>query len=350
MLLKPTTFVQLVRRKNFLLSLLSLLLIISFQTAYSQESSDWLHYKPKQSAQAAKKVVLISGDEEYRSEETLPMLAKILTTHHSFETVVLFAIDPKTKIIDPNNQNNIPGLHHLADADLMIIATRFRELPDQQMKHIDDYLTKGKPVIGLRTATHAFNYAKDNTSPYRHYSFNHKGGAWDGGFGRLVLGETWINHHGDHGKEGTRGLINGLEVVNKNPILQGVTDIWGPTDVYGIHTQLKEATILVYGQSTDGMTAQSPISWKKTILPVAWTKPYKIPNGTTGKVFATTMGAATDFVSDDFRRLIINACLWSLDLSHLITAETNIEYIAPYTPTMFGFGDFKKGLKPKDYQ
>ena len=123
MLLKPTTFVQLVRRKNFLLSLLSLLLIISFQTAYSQESSDWLHYKPKQSAQTAKKVVLISGDEEYRSEETLPMLAKILTTHHGFETVVLFAIDPKTKIIDPNNQNNIPGLHHLADADLMIIAT-----------------------------------------------------------------------------------------------------------------------------------------------------------------------------------------------------------------------------------
>ena len=78
--------------------------------------------------------MLVSGDEEYRSEEALSQLAKILATHHGFDCTVLYAIDPKTGEINPNEQTNIPGLEALRDADLMVIATRFRNLPDEQMK------------------------------------------------------------------------------------------------------------------------------------------------------------------------------------------------------------------------
>src|SRR5213592_1358542 len=104
-----------------------------------------------------KHIVMISGDEEYRSEEALPQLAKILAKHHGFKCTVLFAIDSQTGVINPNQNNNIPGLENLQSADLLIIATRFRDLPDEQMKHLADYIESGKPIIGMRTATHAFS-------------------------------------------------------------------------------------------------------------------------------------------------------------------------------------------------
>lgn len=327
-----------------------LLFFLTIQSSYAQINYEWLNLKPESSKSKNKKIVLISGDEEYRSEESMPMLAKILTEHHGFETVVLFAIDPSTKKINPEYQNNIPGLRHLKDADLMIIATRFRELPDEQMKFIDDYLKSGKPVIGFRTATHAFNFAKDSTSPYKHYGYNEGSNEWKGGFGQQVLGVTWVNHHGDHGKEGTRAIVNGLEEINNNPILSGVDDIWGASDVYGIDQTLKDAVILLYGQPTLALNDTSNINWHKSILPIAWTKSYQLPGGKLGKVFTTTMGASVDFKSEDLRRLIINASYWALNLENLIKPDFNVEVVRDFQPNMFGFGSHKKGTTPLDYQ
>ena len=107
--------------------------------------------------------MLVSGDEEYRSEEGLPQLAKILATRHGFKATVLFAIDPADGTINPNQSDNIPGLEALESADLLVLLTRFRRLPDEQMKHIVDYVESGKPIVALRTATHAF----DNKSSER---------------------------------------------------------------------------------------------------------------------------------------------------------------------------------------
>ena len=151
-----------------------------------------------------KHIVLVSGDEEYRSEEALPQLARILAKRHGFQCTVLFAID-KDGLINPNRNDNIPGLEALKTADLMVIFTRFRNLPDDQTKMIADYLLSGRPVVGLRTATHAFNLSKGKG--FARYTFNSEEKDWDGGFGRQVLGETWINHHGKHGSQSTRGLI-----------------------------------------------------------------------------------------------------------------------------------------------
>src|SRR5207244_5475542 len=121
----------------------------------AQAADRWVVYSGGDGPGKGKHVVLVSGDEEYRSEEALPQLGKILAKHHGFRCTVLFAIDPKTGEINPNI-SNIPGLEALKSADLMIIATRFRHLPDEQMQHLADYIEAGKPIIGMRTATHAF--------------------------------------------------------------------------------------------------------------------------------------------------------------------------------------------------
>ncbi|MGC4003957.1 MAG: hypothetical protein QM811_12850 [Pirellulales bacterium] len=171
-------------------------------------------YVGKSGPGVGKRVVLVSGDEEYRSEETLPALGKILAERHGFTCTVLFAIDKKDGTINPNQGDNIPGLEALDKADLLVLFTRFRNLPDDQMKHIVDYVDAGKPVIGIRTATHAFNIPKDKT--YAKYSHNSKVDGYDGGFGRQIFGETWINHHGSHGKESQRGILT--EAGKSHPV------------------------------------------------------------------------------------------------------------------------------------
>jgi type 1 glutamine amidotransferase len=292
------------------------------------------------SAQAAH-IVLISGDEEYRSEEALPQLAKILMTRHGFKCTVLFAIDKNDGAINPEQRDNIPGLEALDTADLMVIFTRFRDLPDSQMKHIVDYVESGKPIVAMRTATHAFDLKSSAT--YGRYTWNSK--EWDGGFGRQVLGETWIAHHGKHGVQSTRGVfVRGQE---NHPLLRGIRDgeIWGPTDVYEVRLPLpSDAQPLVMGQVLEGMKeTDAAVAGKPNdpMMPVAWTKTYR-----GARVFTTTMGASQDLLNEGVRRMLVNACYWALGMEGRIAANADVRLVGDYRPTAFGFGGFKKGVRP----
>src|SRR3989475_10227882 len=110
------------------------LLILSVKLAAGDQGSDPLVvFDGSDGPGKGKHIVLVSGDEEYRSEEALPQLGKILAKHHGFKCTVLFAIDPKDRTINPNI-SNIPGLEALKSADLLIVFLRFRHLPDEQMK------------------------------------------------------------------------------------------------------------------------------------------------------------------------------------------------------------------------
>lgn len=318
--------------------------------AQAQQDGPWIAYEPGEGPGNGTHIVLVSGDEEYRSEESLPLLAEILAKHHGFETTVLFAINPETGNVDPEYQTNIPGLEQLQKADLMVLFTRFRELPEEQMKYIHEYIQSGKPVVGMRTATHAFNYKRNPDSPYAKYDYGSEQEGWEGGFGRQVLGETWIDHHGAHGEEGTRGLIDGIEQRKGHPILKGVTDIWGPTDVYGVRELEGDPNVLVWGQPTRGMTPEAPLNWQKSVMPVAWTKEYTSEEGNTSRVFTTTMGAAVDLKSEDLRRLLVNACYWGLQMEEEIPDESEVSIPDDYNPTMFGFGDHQKGMAPSDFK
>ncbi len=310
----------------------------------------WVTYEGPDGPGKGKHVVLVSGDEEYRSEEALTQLGKILARHHGFKCTVLFAVDPKSGMIDPTVPDNIPGLEALEKADLMIIATRFRDLPDEQMKYIDAYVSSGKPIIGMRTATHAFKIAKGKT--YERYSFDSKVEGWDGGFGRRILGETWISHHGHHGKESSRGVI--APGMKDHPIVRGCEDIWGPTDVYTVRLPLPgDSKPVVLGQVLEGMKpTDKPVSDKKNdpMMPIAWTKTYQGAKGEAGRVFTTTMGAATDLESEGLRRLLVNAAYWCLGLEEKIPPGANVEIVGEYKPSPFGFAGHKKGLKPADYR
>ena len=313
----------------------------------AEESGEdpWVTYAGADGPGRDREIVLISGDEEYRSEEALPMLGSILARHHGFKCTVLFAIDPETGIIDPEHQTDIPGLHLLETADLMVLFTRFRELPDEEMKHIVDHTESGKPVMGLRTATHAFNYERNPKSRYAKYSF--KSREFEGGYGRQVLGETWVNHHGRHGRESTRGLIN--ERMAGHPILRGVDDVWGPTDVYGITELTGDAEPLILGQVLTGMDPTDEPKPDTPTMTVAWIKNYVGHHGEKSRVFCTTMGASVDFLSEGLRRLFVNACYWSLGLEDQIPEKSRVDYVGSYNPTFFGFGDHQRNLRPSDF-
>jgi type 1 glutamine amidotransferase len=327
--------------------------IVALVVLPASAADPWLSVPGSAGPGKGKHVVLVSGDEEYRSEEALTQLAKILAKHHGFTCTVLYAIDPTTGEISPQTVTNIPGLDALRAAALMVIATRFRSLPDEQMKEIDDYLRSGRPVVGMRTATHAFNPAKE--SRFAHYGWQNKTDRFTEGFGRQVLGETWINHHGHHGRESTRGLV--AAEAKDHPILRGIKDgdIWGPTDVYGVRLPLPgDSKPLVLGQVLEGMTPDSPAvtgaDAKKNdpMMPIAWTKTYSMEGGPKGRVFTTTMGSSTDLASAGLRRLLVNACYWAVGLEDEIPAAANVDIVGTYEPTPFKFGGHKKGLVPAE--
>jgi type 1 glutamine amidotransferase len=300
-----------------------------------------------------KHVVLISGDQEYRSEETIPQLAKILAGRHGFKCTVLFTLD-KDGTINPT-VNDIPGLEALKTADLMVIFTRFLNLPDDQMQHVVDYLAAGKPVVGLRTSTHAFNIPKDRKFAF--LSFNSAHPDYRQGFGKHVLGETWVAHHGAHGKEGTRGRI--AEGQEKHPILKGIKDgeIFGTTDVYTVTLPLPgDSAPLVLGEVTETLKPDSPaVKGKKNdpMMPVAWTKTYswKGEGGKSGRVFTTTMGASQDFAYEATRRMVVNGSYWALGLEDKLPEKSNVDLVGEFKPTPFRFKkneEWKPGVKPAE--
>lgn len=308
----------------------------------------WVVLEGKDGPGKGKHIVFVTGDEEYRSEESMPAMAKILAVHHGFKCTVLFAIDKNDGTINPCQVDNIPGLEALESADLMVMFLRFRELPDADMKRILDYVNSGRPIVALRTSTHPFNYVKHKDSPYAKYSWQNREKGFEGGFGRQILGETWVNHYGVHQKESTRGLIApGME---NHPIVRGVKDIWGPSDVYQLTTLHGDCKPVILGQVLKGMNPNDPPNLEKKQYPVAWIKTFTGTSGKASRIFTTTMGHAGDLKSEGFRRLLVNACFWGMGMEGKIPAAANVGFVTPYDPVPIGYCRYKKGVKPANHK
>ena len=309
-------------------------------------AEDTLVFEGKDGPGKGKHIVLLSGDEEYRSEEALPMLAKILSQRHGFKCTVLFALD-KDGTINPQNTHSLPGAEALDSADAIIMLLRFREWPDDQMKHFADAYLAGKPFIALRTSTHAFNYAKDSKSPYAKYHWQ-SGGDWKGGFGKQVLGETWVAHHGSHKHEAARGIIQ--DAAKDDPILRGVSDLFADSDVYTASPPA-DVKVLVKGAVLKGMNpGDEPVEGPKNnpMQPVIWTREYKNEAGKTNKILCSTMGAATDLKNEGLRRVVVNATYAFTGLE--VPASADVTLVDEYKPTMYGFNTYTKGLKIDAYK
>jgi type 1 glutamine amidotransferase len=309
--------------------LLSVALLAAISTA-----APGVVFEGKRGRGSGKHVVLVSGDEEYRSEEALPQLARILSERHGFKCTVLFAIDPTDGTVNPEVTDNIPGLEALKTADLMILFTRFRDLPDEQMQHIQSYVDSGRPIIAMRTATHAFAPKKNKAWQKWHWK------EPSGGFGRTILGETWVSHHGVHGKQSTRGVFAPGKAGH--PILRGIKDgeIWGPTDVYTASLP-PDCEVLVFGQVLTGMSpTDPPLEGPKNnpMMPVAWTR---------GRIFTTTMGSSQDMENEPFRRMMVNAVYWASGKD--TPKKANVDLVGTYKPSPFKFGGHQRGRKPEQF-
>jgi hypothetical protein len=310
------------------------------------QAADWVTYEPKEGPGKGKEIVFLAGDEEYRSEEGLPMLARILSQRHGFKCTVLFSVGADG-FIDPNAKASLPGAAALDSADLIVMLLRYRAYPDDVMKHFVDAVQRGVPIIGLRTSTHAFNYPGDSKSVYKGYN----------GFGKKVLGEQWVSHWGRHKAEATRGVVE--PSAKDDVILRGVADVFGDTDVYEAYPPA-DAKILLRGQVLKGMKpTDEPADYKKKrstdkveqgindpMMAVAWTRLVKNESGRENKIFCTTMGSSTDLTNEGLRRLIVNAAYWAVGLD--VPQKANVELVGEYKPSMYGFGGFKKGVKPED--
>jgi len=297
-----------------------------------------------------KHIILITADQEYRSEQSMPMMAKILSKHHGFDTTVLFGVNEKGEV-DPTmpvypkkgredefKQHNIPGLEHLAKADALVIITRLLTLPIDQQKMMVNYFDSGKPIIALRTANHGFR----GPLPYM---MNGKKIH----FGRDILGGSFMGHHGRWHADSTRGTI--VEALKDHPIVNGVKDIWGPSDVYRTYkegTSLPDdCTALVWGQPLMGRSYDDKPNPKKEPLPVAWFKTWKTTTGKNARIFHTTMGSGKDLESGGLRRLVINATYWGMGLENKISPTSSVDYVGEYKPLASGFNYEKLGVLPK---
>jgi hypothetical protein len=310
-------------------------------------AKDWIAYEGKSGPGEGKHVVLVSGDEEYRSEEGLPMLAKILSQRHGFKCTVLFSVNEEGDI-DPDNQRSLAGAEALDSADAIVMLLRFRNWPDATMKHFADAFERGVPIIGLRTSTHAFNYPGDRETKYR--DFNK--------FGKQVMGEQWVSHWGHHKKEATRGVIEPSSA--SDPILRGVGEIFADSDVYEAYPPA-DAKILVRGAVLKGMDRGDDLaSYTKKrksdsaeqdvntpMMPVVWSRLHKHPSGTENKILCTTLGAATDLQSEGIRRMVVNAVYWGLELD--VPAKADVKYVDPFEPSMYGFRTYRRGIQPADH-
>ena len=330
------------------LRLLAVLLLVGLLPAGRAEDEPWLSLRAGRGPGKGKHIVFITGDEEYRSEESMPALARILAKRHGFRCTVLFSVNPESGEIDPSVADNIPGLEALKDADLAVVFTRFRHLPENQMALFVDYVNSGRPVIGIRTATHAFDYDRSPRERFAEWAWRGPHPKFPGGFGRQVLGETWVDHYGGYRSESTLGIV--VPERQGHPILRGVDRIWGPSHAYAVTRLEGDSQPLVMGQPLVGLKPDDAADREKPPVPVAWTKTFTGTSGKPARVFTTTMGYGDDFREEGFRRMLVNACYWCVGLEDRIPAKSDVATVGTYAPRKSDFGGFRRGIRPADLQ
>jgi type 1 glutamine amidotransferase len=234
-------------------------------------------------------VVFVIAEDEYDADRTLANFAHELQTKYDFACEFALGV---AKPDSAKERDNIAGMEALAGADIAVVYVRRRALPPEQMKYLRDYIKAGKPLIGLRTASHAFVVRGDK--PEAGFL------EWPD-FDPEVLGGNYHGHHGNKGTNGPRTYVWVERGAESHPILAGVPrgEIHVPSWLYKTLPLSKSATVLMMGRVDD----------RKPHEPVAWT------NTRTGggRVFYTSLGHPGDFEFVWFRRMLTNAVFWALD-------------------------------------
>ncbi|MCP9765749.1 ThuA domain-containing protein [Lacihabitans soyangensis] len=258
-------------------------------------------------AQKKPLIVFVCGDHEYSGEETLPILAKELEKNYGFDVKVLKSYP------NQNAEKNIPGLEILKEADLAVFYLRWRQLVPEQLAMIDDYLKSGKPIMGFRTTTHAFNFPK-----------GHESEKWNA-FGEFALNSPpgWGGKaaHTHYGHNSTTD-VSVIPKAKKHPILKGVSpnfhvSSWLYRVLPDYPTKGSEWLLMGKSVNPDKAAIDNPVAWVGT-------------NSFGAKVFTTTLGHPEDFSVEAFQRLLINAIHWELGLRVPKKWKGKIDINVPY--------------------
>ncbi|MFC7339071.1 hypothetical protein ACFQY0_17895 [Haloferula chungangensis] len=317
-------------------------LLVTLLGAAGVQASTSITYEGTEGPGKGKHVVFLASDHEYRTEETSPALARILAKHHGFKCTVVFGVDKEGYI--EAGSSNVSGLAALDDADLFVIFARFLNPPAEEMAHLESYLERGGPVVGLRTSSHAFKIPAD--SPYAKYDYQSKVDGYEKGFGHQVLGNTWVGHYGKNHVQGTRTQI--IEDQKDNVILSGVGDnAFCHAGAY-VGEPGPDFTVLTKSQPLVSMEKDGDPDTSKPAMPSSWTRHYTSKDGKKHRVFHSTQGASEDILDEDYRRLIVNGMFWAAGLEESIKPDLDIAFVGPYTPNTFSFGGAARKVKPSD--
>lgn len=227
-----------------------------------------------------KDAVFLIGEKEYKTKDTLPAFAESQLAD-DFRIHVIHA--------DPSDKNRFPGIEALREADVLCLSVRRRALPVEQLEVVKIFVAEGNPVIGLRTASHAFSL-KGAPPADGHATWERFDGA--------VLGGSYHGHHGSQVPTFAWVAESGRE----HAILEGVTRNEFPTggSLYRVLPLAENAQILLMGRAGDLQPHQ----------PVAWVR--RTQSGS--RVFCTSLGHVKDFQNGDFVRMLKNAFHWAVEM------------------------------------
>jgi len=320
----------------------TLILLASLTGAGLAQADTSIVYEGDSGPGLGKHIVFLASDHEYRTEQTSPALARILAKRLGFKCTVVFGVDDNGFI--EAGSSNVSGLKALKQADLFFIFARFLNLPDDEMAHVESYIEKGGPVVGLRTSSHAFQIPKD--SKYAKYDFKSNVKGYENGFGHQILGNTWVGHYGNNHQQGTRIQI--VPEQKAHAILTGVGDnAFTHAGAY-VGKPGPDFTVLTNSQPLVSMDPKADPDSKKPPMPSTWTRHYEAKDGKKHRVFHSTQGASEDILDDNYRRMIINGVLWAAGMEKVIKPDLDISFVGPYQPTTFSFGGHVKNVKPSD--
>ncbi len=289
-----------------------------------------------------KHIVFLASDHEYRAEEVCPMLARILANRMGFKCTVVFGVDKNGNI--QAGSSNISGLAALEKADLFFIAARFLNPPDEEMAHLNAYLERGGPVVGVRTSSHAFQIPAN--SEYAKYDFKSKVEGYENGFGHQVLGNTWVGHYGKNHKQGTR--IVTVPEQRGHVILSGVGETAFTFAGGYVGKAAPDFTVIATSQPLVSMDPNSELDATKPAMPCTWTREYAAKDGSKHRVLHSTQGASQDFLDDNYRRMILNGMLWAMGMEKEIKPDLDYSFVGPFQPNKFSFKGEAKNVKPSD--
>ncbi len=227
-------------------------------------------------------IVMLIGEQEYQTKLTLPDFARRFL-YKDFRLSYVFA--------DPEDGNDFPGIESVNDADLLLVSVRRRTPPHGQLQVIRDFVDQGKPVVGIRTASHAFSLRGDQP-PAGHE-------AWPE-FDAEVFGGNYQGHHGNKQGEDLRTYVWTKDGAESNPIMSGlstgerVTTSW----LYKTSPLKPGASVLMMGRVGDRQPHE----------PVTWT--YVHRGG--GRAFYTSLGHPDDFGDVDFQRMLVRGIYWAV--------------------------------------